>query len=154
MNSQDQIVEQIRQIKNQYEAQVTGKHKQWPRAIKERVVALAEMDLSLSSIAEQTGISYHTIASWTAKPNRSKFREITVAPPTKALPAPERRTKSLTVTVTGKRPVGRPPTKLARVEKNRNTRNGTVTIKTPGGYLVEGLDSEGLAEFFKRIGAT
>jgi transposase-like protein len=144
MNSPDQIVDQIRQIKNQYEAQVTGKHKQWPRAIKERVVALVEMDLSLSTISERTGISYHTIASWTAQPNRSKFREMTVAQPT----------KSVAVTVTSKRPVGRPPKKLVPVAKNCNTRNGTVTIMTPGGYLVEGLDAEVLAEFFKRMGAT
>lgn len=58
----NEIVNQIRQIKEQYEAQVTGKHKQWPKAIKERIRVLAESGMRPRHIAEVTGISFHTVS--------------------------------------------------------------------------------------------
>jgi len=146
MNS-EQILDQIRQIKEQYESQVTGKHKQWPRAIKDRVVALADSGMKIQVISDRTGISRHTVASWTAKLARRKFQEITVS----------------------QRPRGRPPKALNVKHRNRTDarkiatitnrqihrrRNGTITMVTPTGYKVEGLNVADLLEFFKKIGGS
>ncbi len=142
MNS-EQILDQIRQIKEQYESQVTGKHKQWPRAIKDRVVALTGSGMKIQVLSDRTGISRHTVASWTAKLARRKFQEITVS----------------------QRPRGRPPKALNLKHRNRtdtkkivtvasHRRNGSVTMVTPTGYKVEGLTVADLLEFFKKLGGS
>jgi transposase len=121
MESTDKLIEQIRNIKDQYEAQVTGRHKQWPLAIKERIKALADTGIKVRVIAEQTGISYHTISSWVHGPYKKPFREIAVVD-TSRRPVTVAK-KSTTVTVTKK------PSTVTNTKK-------VVTVKTPDGFLI------------------
>ena len=53
----DLLIDEIHQIKAQYEQQVTGKRKQWPKAIKERVMALVSTGMGPQAIAKRTGVS-------------------------------------------------------------------------------------------------
>lgn len=121
MEKSDELIEQILQIKSQYESQVSGKHKQWPRVIKDRIVSLFHSGMKIHAIAERTGISPHTVASWTAKMNRKSFREIKVSVAAKAVaPTPQKF-------------------------------NGTVTIVSPSGYRIEGIDSADVAALLQKI---
>jgi hypothetical protein len=129
----EEIINQICVIKEKYESQVTGDHKQWPRAIKERVLELYKMGVKVKVISERTGISYHTVASWTAR--ASKFKELPV----------QSMTKKLVVTNPIVRPLGRPKT------KTEERRNGTVTIRTLDGITVEGLSFSELILFFNKL---
>jgi len=121
MKSTDQIIEEIRQIKDQYESQVTGKHKQWPRAIKERVIALTEAGVRSRLVADRTGISYHTVVSWNQISKKNSFRELTIVDTSKKVATATR--KSATVTVAKK---SSPITDTKKV----------VTVKTPDGFLI------------------
>lgn len=123
MEQIDRLTEEIRQIKIQYKAEVEGHRKQWPKAIKERVLELRSMGLRLKNLADRTGISYHTIAQWTSETGapRGKFREIAVVT-NDARKLTER--KIATVTVPRKSKVA-PRGKIA-----------TVTIRTPDGFVV------------------
>jgi len=121
MKSTDQIIEEIRQIKDQYESQVTGKHKQWPRAIKERVIALTEAGVRSRLIADRTGISYHTVISWNQSPKKNSFRELAVVDTSKKVATATK--KSVTVTV------GKKASAVTDTKK-------VVTVKTPDGFLI------------------
>ena len=134
MNTEEVLV-QICQIKEKYESQVTGPHKRWPRAIKERVAELYRSGMKVRTISERSGISYHTVSSWTARISVSKFKQLTVQANSKRLPAPQ----------TLRRPVGRPKTIV------HNGRNGSVTMKTPDGIIVEGLNLEDVAVLLLRL---
>ena len=139
MSSTEQIISEIIQIKNQYEAQVTGEHKQWPLAIKERINAVAKSGLKLKVIAEKTGISYHTISSWIhGSYPKPAFREIAIVETKKLLPPK----KSAAVTVKKK------PSSVTVTKKTV-----TVTVLMPSGCRIEGLPIDELAEFFKKLGA-
>lgn len=121
MESTDELIAQIRHIKDQYEAQVTGKHKQWPLAIKERIRTLVNSGVKVRFIAESTGISYHTLSSWVSGPYKKSFREIAVVDsPKKAVTVPQ---KSATVAVAKK------PRTVTDTRK-------MVTVKTPDGFLI------------------
>ena len=150
MEDAEKLIDEIKQIKVQYKAEVSGGRKTWPKAIKTRIMQLCDLALGPQEIANRTGISYHTVSAWRAQNRaRSNFHQLPVVHvgPKSVVPK-----KSVTVTVKGKRPVGRPPTKSVTVTDT--SRSPEISVLTPGGYLVEGLDAKGLAEFFKRMGAT
>ncbi len=116
MSEAERIISEVLQIKSQYQAEVAGSRKQWPRAIKDRVRELATgHDLSLREISEGTGISYYTIANWTQKDRASKFHQVAV--------------------------VASKPKRIATVTVARNLKSpkpeiATVTVKTPDGFLI------------------
>jgi uncharacterized HAD superfamily protein len=122
----DRLIDEIQQIKAQFEAEVTGKRKQWPKAIKDRVLALLASEMKLQAVAKRTGISHHTIAYWCSQ-EREPFQEVSVveAPP-KALTVTK---KPVTVTVSEK---------PATVKKSK----APLKIKTPDGFLIEARDAK------------
>ena len=130
----ERLVQEIQQIKIQYKNEVSGGRKQWPRAIRERVMQMLGHGSALREVSERTGISYHTIASWTAAAHRCKFHQLPVVGKSKKV---ERVKKIVTVTV-AKKSKSEPRSKIA-----------TVTVKTPDGYLIR-LDSAHDAIFILR----
>jgi transposase len=121
MNSNEQIIEEILQIKQQYQAQVSGAHKQWPKVIKERVQLLVEGGMKLRALAERTGISYHTISSWNYGKDKKPFKEIAVSGPPKMK---SNLIKKSTPATVAKKSVTVTDTKKA------------LTVKTPEGLLL------------------
>lgn len=119
MEQVERLVEEIQQIKAQYRAEVAGHRKQWPRAIRERVMSMVNGGLKMRDIAERTGISYHTIASWREQ-KKSKFHQLPVV--TSKLP------KAISTVAKN--------SAIVTVTKNSTT----VTVKTPDGFVVQVRD--------------
>jgi hypothetical protein len=134
----EELIEQIRQIKVQYEVQVSGQHKQWPKAIKDRVIALSRSGLSIKAISASTEISQHTVASWTARVGRKKFQELAISKQVKALPVLQKQ-KNRNGSVTKR--------SVSAMDRNR-----TVTITTPSGYKIEELSLQDLMGLLRSFG--
>ena len=127
MEAAEKLFEEIRQIKVQYKAEVSGGRKQWPRAIKSRVMQLSDMGVRMRRIAEQTGVSYHTVSAWRSQQaGKNKFHQLPVVVETRNKPG---RPKNATVTVTKKSKILDQKQKLV-----------TVTVTTPEGFVVQ-IDS-------------
>jgi len=68
VSTRDQVVDEIRQLCNQYRNEVPSRRRTWPRSIKERVLQLLQLELSADEVASLSGIPAPTIYSWKARP--------------------------------------------------------------------------------------
>jgi hypothetical protein len=121
------LVHEIRQLREQYTAEVGHGRRVWPRSIKERVEKLDEIGITAKQISQETGIGYETILQWRFKRRqrvKRQFHEVSVTPETKAI------AKIGTVAV----PKISQPKKVAKI--------GTVTVTTPEGFRIETSDIE------------
>jgi transposase-like protein len=126
--STSELLAEIKQVQAQYLDEVgRGGHKVWPKSIKERVLSLAAHLGSAKEAAKLCEISPHTIYQWRLRARRSQFKSLSVV---------DRSDKSPTVTVTNDR--------RSRRQSNESL---TVTVTSPGGYIVEGLSSVHAFEF-------
>ncbi len=125
----EEIFSELAQICEQYKAEVPSDRRAWPESVKSRIFELKSLGINYGKIAERSGIAIQTIYSW-KKPSAAAFLPVTVK---ESIPP--------TVTV-GKRP------KIRREKKSL-----TVTVVTPMGYRIEGLDAKSAADFVARLGA-
>jgi hypothetical protein len=125
MNRADELFTELSQICDQYKAEVPSNRGPWPESVKSRVFELKALGLSFVKIAERTGIPYGSITSWQR--------------PASFLPVKVVEEKCPTVTV------GRPRKKAPKPELR------AVTITTPSGYRIEGLDPSTVADFIARV---
>jgi hypothetical protein len=110
-----ELIEEIRQIREQYQAEVGSKRKPWPKSIRERIFELRDLDARMPELAKKINIPYQTITSWQRKTNAGHFHALTVS-------------SAPTVTVSGANAPAKteqPPLEL------------TVTVKTPDGLTIE-----------------
>ena len=124
----EEIFNELAQICAQYKTEVPSNRRAWPESVKSRVFRLKAMGISFVKIAERTGIAYQTITTW-ERP--AAFLPVRVVEPPQ-LP---------TVTVSKERR-GLKKSKLP-----------TVTVITPTGYRIEGLDSQSAVDFIARLGS-
>lgn len=103
----EQLFSEIRQIIEQYKAEVHGRRQAWPKSVRDRVVSLSKLGMKNQVIARETGLSMNTVYSWltrseavvSAAPSPS-FIPVTVKAPTEAAKLPCIETRAnLTVTV-------------------------------------------------------
>jgi hypothetical protein len=135
-----ELIQEIRQITLQYKAEVPGRRRAWPEAIRKRVTELFSLGLKTRKISEVTGISIHTLSLWKSQINGGQsFQQL------KIIDAAESKAKSLataktnsfaTVTVAKKR--GRPP-KVLSPQQLDVSNIVTVTVTTPDGFRIEGV---------------
>jgi hypothetical protein len=123
------LLDEIKQISQQYQQQVPGRRKAWPNAIKQRVIALKDLGLSFKAISEQTGLPYFTVLGW--RETRGTFRQVS--------PSQEIVTATVTVPTCPLIPATVIPT-------------ATVTVATPEGYRIEGLSISQLIELLRGMG--
>jgi hypothetical protein len=123
------LFDELRQLSTQYKAEVPGGRRAWPKCIKDRVIELAELGVKKPEIADRSGLPYFTVHSWTKSQSRKKsassFVQVKVV---KKKPTRER----LPVTVT---------VKDLRVPTIAASQIATVTVTTPNGFRIEGLDA-------------
>ena len=124
MASAEELFNELTQICDQYKAEVPSNRGPWPESVKARVFELKAMGLSFVKIARRAGIPYGSITSW----NRpASFLPVAIVD------------KSPTVTVSKPR------------RKKLKPEFATVTVTTPSGYRIEGLNAEAVAEFIFRV---
>ena len=117
----DQIFDEIRQLRVQYESEVGRARKAWPKSIRERVSRLVALGVRYKVIAERSGISGNTIYSWTTRQEE---------PSSPLLPAPS---AFIELPVATAKPVSR------RYRKGAHGKSPTVTVKIGDRVEVSGL---------------
>ncbi len=129
------LVSEIKQLYVQYIEEVgRGGRKVWPKSIKERTLELDHLVGSTKRAAELSGLPADTLYLWRSEAKRKGFKSLAVVEQKPASPK-----KSVTVTVTS------PPSQGPKTFVN-------VTVKTPKGYVIEGLRLEDVIEFFLKVG--
>lgn len=119
------LFDEINQLRAQYVSEVgSGGRKAWPRSIKDRIFELSTLGIKPKVICKNTQIPTDTIHAWNyQRRSSSRFKELTVV--NQKIPKP------VTVTV---------PTNDQKIRAEKKV--VTVTVTTPEGYRIEGLDSE------------
>ena len=134
-NSAPELVSEIKQIYAQYIAEVgAGGYKVWPKSIRDRALLLSDVVGSCKKAAELSGLSVETIYQWRAEVKKSQSF--------KMLPVVERSTKSVTVTDPGP--------KFSKIKAGDAV---TVTVTTPQGFVIAGLDTDQVLEILLKLGA-
>ena len=122
----DEILKELLQICQQYKAEVPSHRRAWPMAVKSRVFELRKLGLRDPQIASRAGLCYQTLRTWkTEAPSR--FLPVTVTTPT------------VTVEV---EPLKNQTNKMPIAQSSAPT----MTIITPTGYRIEGLNHQSLIE--------
>jgi transposase-like protein len=117
----NQIFNEVRELVNQYQAEVPSKRRTWPRSIKERVLQLLQLE-SCEEISRKTGIPSPTIYSWTARlRSEAKFLPVQVV-----------EEKSNPVV----------PRTIPRKRERHKKVTPTIIVISPNGIRFEGLDIE------------
>lgn len=123
MNESEKLVEEIKQIKIQYQSEVGRGRKAWPKSIRTRVEELFGLGLQGTAIATLTGLPYFTVlkmrpgktkASKKLTPRKESFHSLTV----------EKEIAQTLATVT-----------VASLESKKIV---AVTVTTPDGYQIQG----------------
>ncbi len=133
-NESERIFAEIASLREQWQAEVGAGRKIWPNAIRSRVLDLMlSHKINSREISNRTQISYETINLWKHKQKKKRlqlpgFKELTIST----------EEKSATVTVT---------------EEMQGLQTGnSITVKTPRGYVFEGLNGSQFAELIKCLG--
>jgi len=69
-----QLVDEIKQITEQYSREVTTSRRTWPRSVRERVLALARMGVPRSRIAKLCALPSATVFNWCRPVSGKKLR--------------------------------------------------------------------------------
>jgi hypothetical protein len=62
--SREQLIDEIRQITEQYQKEVTTSRRNWPASVKARALALVRLGMRKSEVGRQCGIPSATIYLW------------------------------------------------------------------------------------------
>ena len=123
METKEQLIDDVRQLCEQYLKEVPSRRRVWPRSIKGRVVALVNQGLACHELSQTTGVPAATIYSWKA-----------AAPP---------RDQFLPVKVVANRVVAKSvapkPAIEPRRDRGRPRSTPTIIVVMPNGVRVEGL---------------
>ncbi len=133
MTEAEQLIFEIKQIREQYIDEVGEGRRPWPKSIIDRILKLGDLGIKPKAISSSTLVPYETVCQWKYNRNQrlKKFHNLTVTVPAKSLVA---KSSSATVTV---------------AEKSKNV---TVTVTTPDGYLIEGLPADMVVEVIRARG--
>lgn len=147
-----QLIEEIRQIRIQYVAEVGTGRRAWPKSIKDRAAKLDDLGLPVKAISKECGISYDTLILWRYK----RRHEVTTACPSLSgsgfheISVSENGiSKSVSVTVP-KIEMPRPPVVTPRQEEKL----GSLRVTTPNGFVIEGLHESSLASLLRSLAMT
>lgn len=131
--SATELLAEIKQIRTQYLAEVgVGGYKVWPKSIRDRVLVYADLIGSTKKAADACEISAETIYQWRAETKRTQF---------KSLPVVQNTFKSVTVTEPNSKPSNSPSDPTV-----------SVTVTTPDGFTIAGLDAEQALEILLKLG--
>jgi len=115
-----EILNELKQICEQYKAEVPGRHRAWPESVKNRVQLLRQAGVSYPKIAKVSAISLPTLYKW-AQDERAK--KAPIPPEFHQLPVVLSHTEAVTK-----------PAKEKSFKKAT-----TITVIAPSGLKVMGL---------------
>lgn len=132
------LIDEIRQLKTQYVAEVGQGRRVWPRSIKERIIRLDQLGLSSKIIADKTGVPNETIASWRHKVRHGLNKNFHILSVQSSTSLPEL-SKSVTVTVPV--PDDKIPSPLVALESKT-----PIIVVTPNGLRIESIEPKSIIE--------
>jgi DNA-binding transcriptional regulator YiaG len=109
-----ELIEEIRQIREQYQVEVGSKRKPWPKSIRERIYELRDLGLPMPELARRLSIPYQTIAAWQSKRPGPSFHALAIKAPTVTVGESEATVKSAVL-----------------------SSDPTVTVRTPDNFTIE-----------------
>jgi len=133
MNRSEQLADEIRQIAQQYQKEVSTKRRAWPLSIKERVIELRQLGLSRREVFKMTGIPEPTVWIWTKGQKRESIKEGSRFVPVKVTST----VKSLTV--------------RSDIEPISPAIEQSLTVELPGGLRVLGMSIDTLILLSMRL---
>jgi len=133
MNRSEQLADEIRQIAQQYQKEVSTKRRAWPLSIKERVIELRQLGLSRREVFKMTGIPEPTVWIWTKGQKRESIKEGSRFVPVKVTST----VKSLTV--------------RSDIEPISPAIEQSLTVELPGGLRVLGMSIDTLILLSRRL---
>ncbi len=122
MNETEKLIEDIKQIKIQYQSEVGRGRKTWPKSIRTRVEELFGLGLRGTAIANLTGLPYFTVLKMRPGKIKSLKKLTTPKEPFHALTVEKDTTQKL-ATVT--------------VPNLDSKKMVSVTVTTPDGYQIQ-----------------
>lgn len=136
MQDAHHLIDEIRQIQQQYAGEVRSRRRPWPASIRQRIEQLSDLGMSFKEISERTKVPYYSIMNWRhGKPSVKKqgFHALTIAPLGKASePA-----ATVTVPIVAGKTEGWPI--------------GIVTVTTPDGYQLRFEDARTVAKVLEEL---
>jgi hypothetical protein len=151
MNIQEEktrLLEEIQQIKAQYEAEVKRSRSPWPEALKKRAARLHGLGLRGKEIAERTGLPYYTLLTWLPRcRDRGKVVRAHEALASGEFTAIAINENPKTATVTVADNICNPKPAVSRASL-------TVSVVLPNGARIEGVTPEFLSAWMEQGGAT
>jgi transposase-like protein len=135
-----QLIDEIKQIAEQYSREVTTARRTWPKSVRDRILALARLGVPRNRIARECGIPATTVFLWCEKVTGRKRR--VGSSPAHPVPSPQARFLALSLgsdtshsnTTVG---MGIEPEK-SKIQTDSDT---GFQIVLPGGIEVRGLSS-------------
>ena len=134
MDKTFQLVDEVKQITEQYKKEVSTKRRAWPKSIKDRIFEIRNQGHSCRSISKMTGIPEPTVWLWISKQKEAQavetepgFMPVQVNSTVKSLTV-KARTKTLTV-----------------------TEDKSFKVELPGGIKIEGVDLDAIVELSRRL---
>jgi len=133
MRISEELISEIRQIREQYVREVGQGRRVWPRAIRERVLRLIDLgELRLKQIAESSGVPYETVCQWKhqrERKTRAGFHSVpVVAAPESAI------TNASTVTAS-----------------DFVISKAIIEVQTPEGYVIRGLTADSVVLVIRHL---
>ena len=99
MSRREDLIEEIIQMRQQWEAEAPSGRKVWPKSIRNRALELMRGGLTAAAVAKTTGIAYFTVLNW--KKRSPEFRALAIAhTATVTVANQEQRAATVTVTTT------------------------------------------------------
>ena len=129
-----QILNELVELCGQYKVEIPGRRRAWPKSIKERIFNLQALGVKPSEITKRTGISKQTIYVWNSQQKKKGENFL----PVKIV------SESPTVTVREN------PNECHEGAIVRDARP-TVTVITPSGFRIEGLNKHDLILFLNEF---
>lgn len=126
-----QLLNEIRQIHEQYKIEVPKKRRPWPKSIQERILELWRLGMSSHQIALETGLPAQTMYSWRQRVKKAE-------PGFLPVPVVKKRRR-------------RSNFDLQLSQLDVETKSPTVTVVTSDGLRIEGVPLEAAANLVRRI---
>lgn len=131
-----QLLDEIRQIMAQYEDEVAGSGRRWPKSVKERIWRLAELKIPKHRISTETGIPRATVYAWFRQSKKQSSHE---TPHFVQLPAV--------------RPIQPSPSLVARLDLDGPTpaKPHDILVRLPSGIEIQGLNLEEVIRLHREV---
>lgn len=144
-----ELLQEVKDLYDQYQKEVPGKRRQWPESIRTRILTLWSLGVKTHQIGQDTHIPIQTLYSW-----RQKIKEQEPSGGFSGVPVvtQKRRTK-FQIQEDERRKSSLQLSQLKASPTTDSKQASLITIALPNGIKIEGVSIEHLAEVLYQVGS-